>query len=120
MRRLLALAVVATFLAGPTHRLMCLISCDDAAHAGHVAQVDDCHTKSGSGPTLNAGAEHCTADTTPVIFTAKRVETKVTGYISLTDDRPALATVDVARSASAVAVAIVENPPPRLLIPLRI
>ena len=45
MRRLLALAVVAAFLAGPTHRLMCLISCDDVAHAGHVEQVENCHTE---------------------------------------------------------------------------
>ena len=120
MRRLLALAVVAAFLAGPTHRLMCLISCDDAAHAGHVEQVEDCHTESGSGPTFGAGAEHCTADTAPVTFTAKRVETKVTFCISLTDDRPALATVDVAGTRSAVAEPIGASPPPRLLIPLRI
>ena len=120
MRRLLGLVVVAAFLAGPTHRLMCLISCDDAAHAGHVAQAEDCHAESGSGPTLSAEAEHCTADTTLVTFTAKRVETKVTGYISLTDGRPALATVDVAGTGSAVAVPIVANPPPKLLIPLRI
>ena len=99
---------------------MCLISCDDAAHAGHVEQVEDCHTESGSGPRLSAGADHCTADTVPVTFTAKRVETKVMDYISLADDRPALATVDVAGSGSAIAAAILASPPPKLLIPLRI
>ena len=119
MRRLLALAVIAVFLAGPTHRLMCLISCDDAAHAGHVAQAGDCHAESGSGPTLSAGTEHCTVDTAPITFTAKRVETKVTGYISLTDDRPALASVDLAGTESAVPVPIGADPP-ELLIPLRI
>lgn len=120
MRRLLALAVVAAFLAGPTHRLMCLISCDDAAHAGHVAQVEDCHSESRSGPTLSAGANHCPADTSPVTFTGKRAEAKATSLVSLTDDRPFLAAADITGTTSAVAVAVVASPPPRLLIPLRI
>ena len=120
MRRLFALAVIAAFLAGPTHRLMCLISCDDVAHAGRVAQVVDCHKEPGSGLTLSAGADHCAPGASPVTFTAKRAETKATGFVSLTHARPFLTTADNAGTTSAVAVAVVPSPPPRLLIPLRI
>ena len=119
MRRVLALAIVAAFLAGPTHRLMCRISCDDAAHLGHVVQTEDCHSESDSGPTVSAGADHCRADVTPVTFTAKRVETKAPSLVSLGGDRSVLVTIAVP-ATTATAAEIVPSPPPRLLIPLRI
>jgi hypothetical protein len=119
MRRFLALAIVAAFLAGPTHRLMCLISCDDAAHAAHVAQTQDCHSESDSVPTVSAWADHCRADATPATFTAKRVETKAPSLVSPGGDRSVLVTLAVPAMA-ATATEIVASPPPRLLIPLRI
>jgi len=120
MRRFLALAIVTAFLAGPTHRLMCLISCDDAAHSGHVAQTSDCHTKSESGPVLGVGADHCRADSTPVTFTAKRIETKAPSVVSPSGDHSVLRGLEVPETATTLAHARLASPPPRLLIPLRI
>jgi len=120
MRRLLALAIVAAFLAGPTHRLMCLISCSDAAHGGHVAQAEDCHTESDSGPTLGVAADHCRADATPVTFTAKRDETKTPTVVGPSGEWSLLPSLEGPGVATTLAAAILASPPPRLLIPLRI
>jgi hypothetical protein len=118
MRRLLALAIVTTFLAGPTHRLMCLISCDDAALGGHAAQVEDCHTESDSGPAFAVRPDHCRADATPVTFIAKRTETNTPTFISHSGDSSVFPSLEIPGTTAAVAV--LASPPPRLLTPLRI
>jgi hypothetical protein len=120
MRRFLALVIVTAFLAGPTNRLMCLISCDDAAHRGRVPQVEHCHTDSDSGPTLGARAAHCRADAIPVTFTAKRTEAKSPTLVGSSGDRPVLTSLDRPETGATLAAEVVASPPPKLLIPLRI